>query len=151
MTARQAPPCGVRVDAGERVEELLALRRLLAGSLGALGSLVTLATLALGAAPAPRGAAADGVIVLFGANMSLLMAIAYAPAATAVRTAARKVCRELVALAGAPAADLLDRVARRHEIEQVLGVDRGLLADLQSGVLVIAPLLAGAATVFLPD
>jgi hypothetical protein len=31
-----------------------------------------------------------------------------------------------------------------------LGVDQGVLADLQSGVIVLAPLLASAAAVFLP-
>jgi hypothetical protein len=37
------------------------------------------------------------------------------------------------------------------EWHDVLGVDQGVLADLQSGVIVLAPLLASAAAVFLPD
>jgi hypothetical protein len=36
-------------------------------------------------------------------------------------------------------------------LEQALGVDHGVLADLQSGGIVLAPPLAGAAAVFLPD
>lgn len=137
-------------DAGHRIEALLTLRRLLAGFLGALGAQVTLATLALGASPAEREPASGGIVVLFGATSSLFIAVAYAPAAAAVRAAARDLCRTLMPLAGAATADLPARLAQRRELEQALGVDRGLLADLQSGVVVVAPLLASAAAVFLP-
>lgn len=126
------------------------MRRLLNGFLAALGAQVTLATLALGASPAGEGAVSGGVVVLFGATSSLFMAVAYAPAAGTVHAAARDLCRALVPLAGTVAADLPARLAQRRELEQALGIDRGLLADLQSGVVVLAPLLASATTVFLP-
>lgn len=132
-------------DDGRRLETLLVMRRLLAGYLAALGAQVTLATLALGAAPAEGGPASAGVVVVFGATSSLLMALAYAPAAGAVRAAARDLCRALVPLTGTAAPNLPTRLAQRRELEQALGIDRGLLADLQSGVVVIAPLLASPA------
>lgn len=138
-------------DDGRRIETLLAMRRLLTGFLAALGAQVTLATLALGASPAEGGPASAGVVVVFGATSSLFMAVAYAPAAGAVRAAARQLSHALIPLAGTAATDLPARLAQRRELEQALGLDRGLLADLQSGVVVIAPLLASAAAVFLPN
>jgi hypothetical protein len=147
----QAAAGDTNADTGRRIEDLLALRRLLAGFLAALGAQVTLATLALGASPTEWGPASAGVVVLFGATSSVFMAVAYAPAAGAVHAAARDLCRALVPLAGTAATDLPARLAQRRELEQALGIDRGLLADLQSSVVVIAPLLASAATVFLPS
>jgi len=35
-------------------------------------------------------------------------------------------------------------------LELALGVDRGVFADLQSGVVILAPLLASGAAAFLP-
>jgi len=46
-------------------------------------------------------------------------------------------------------ADLPARIEARRRLEKALGVDRGLFADLQSGVVILAPLLACAAAVFL--
>ena len=146
----QARAVDANADDGRRVEALLAMRRLLAGFLTALGAEVSLATLALGASPADGGRAVAGGVVVFGAAESVFMALAYAPAAGAVRSAARDLCHTVVPLSGAAPTDLPARVAQRRELEQALGVDRGLLADLQSGVIVIAPLLASAAAVFLP-
>jgi hypothetical protein len=37
----------------------------------------------------------------------------------------------------------------RHKLEQLLGVDRGVFADLQTGLAILGPLLASAATAFL--
>ena len=143
---------------GERAETVLALRRLLAGLLGALGSQVTLATLALGAAPrvsadqsgADLADQPDAVVLVFGAAWSAAIAIAYAPAAGALRTAARRLCRTTVPLAGIEAGDLPARADERHRLEQALGVEHSPLADVQSGILVLSPLLASAVSLFLP-
>jgi len=135
---------------GERVETVLRLRRLLAGILAALGSQVTLATLALGAARQIDADQPNAVVLVFGAAWSGIIAIAYAPAAGAVRTAARELCRTIVPLAEIQARDLPARTEQRHRLEQAFGVDRGLLADIQSGILVLSPLLASTASLFLP-
>lgn len=146
-----ATTADANTDHGQRIETLLDLRRLLAGFLPALGAQVTLATLALGASPAQQGPAAGGIVIVFGAWSSLLMAIAYVPAAGAVHAAARELSRALLPLAGTAAADLPARLTQRRELDQAVGLDRGLLADLQSGVVVLAPLLASAAAAFLPN
>jgi hypothetical protein len=45
---------------------------------------------------------------------------------------------------------IVSRAADRQALEQMLGLNRGFLADLQSGLLILAPLLAGAVAAFLP-
>jgi hypothetical protein len=59
-------------------------------------------------------------------------------------------CRTAVPLADVSTTDLPTRVEDRRRLEVSLGVDRGLLADLQSGVIILAPLLASGAAAFLP-
>jgi hypothetical protein len=137
---------------GEQLEDVLTLRRLLAGLLAALGAQVALATLALGAAlQLGSQPASSAAVVVFGAASSVLVAVAYAPAEGALRAAARALCRTVVPLPEVSPAELPARAEDRRRLEQALGVDRGLFADLQSGVIVIAPLLASAAAAFLPD
>jgi hypothetical protein len=136
---------------GERAEVVLALRGLLSPLLNAMGALVAIATLALGAG----GRLGDEdfestIVVVFGANMSVLMALAYAPAAGAVGDSAQQLAARAVPLANVTEADLPDRLDARKRLEQALGVDRGLFADLQSGLVILAPLLASGAAVFLP-
>lgn len=143
---------GLRGSPGEQVETIFAMNRLLAGLLGAFGALVALATLALGAAlrqgahPQPESA----VVIIFGAAWSVVIACAYAPAAGAVRTVAQALCRTVVPLHDVPAADLAARAEDRSRLEQALGVDRGVLAGIQSGLIIFAPLLASTAAAFLP-
>lgn len=135
---------------GQWAEEILALRLLMSGFLHAGGALVALATVALGAAVRSDGERVDTlVVVVFGANMSVLLALAYAPAAAAVRASGRQLATAVVPLTGATAADLPDQMDARTRLEQALGVDRGLLADLQSDLIILAPLLAAGAAAFL--
>lgn len=146
---------------GGQAADLIALRRLLQRLLAALGSLVALSTLALGAAramrpqPLPSSAAAalpaEGVI-FFGAAGSLLVGLAYGPSASALRNRAQRLCDELFPLRKADeASDVLRLADERQRLEQLLGVDRSLLAELQSGLVILGPLLASAAAAFLPD
>jgi hypothetical protein len=136
---------------GERVEAVFALRRLLAGLLVALGSQVSLATLALGAARQVAGEQPDAVVLVFGGAWSSVIALAYAPAAGALRAAARELCRTTVPLADVEPHDLPGRAEERRRLEQALGLERGPFADIQSGILVLSPLVASAASLFLPD
>jgi hypothetical protein len=137
---------------GEQIENIFTLNRLLSGLLGAFGALVALATLALGAAlrqgtqPQPESA----VVIIFGAAWSVVVACAYAPAAGALRAGAQALCRTVVPLDDGPAADLAARTEDRRRLEQALGVDRGVFAGIQSGLIIFAPLLASTTTVFLP-
>jgi hypothetical protein len=127
-----------------------------------VGSLVALSTLALSAALAlqrslPAGSGhgdATGLppetVLIFGAAGSLLVALAYAPAATTFQRRGRALCDELFPLDKADEASvILSLTDDRHKLEQLLGVDRGVVADLQTGLAILGPLLASAGAAFL--
>jgi hypothetical protein len=158
--ARDESVAGTR---GERVALLIALRQLLQRLLAAVGSLVALATLALGAAVALQRSLPAGsgrleatklppeTVLIFGGAGSLLVALVYTPAATALQRRGRGLCDELFPLDKADEASVILSLAEdRHKLEQLLGVDRGVVADLQTGLAILGPLLASAAAAFLP-
>ena len=135
---------------GGQVADLIALRRLLQRLLPALGSLVALSTLALGAAmaigPEPSAGSAvaplpEEAVTFFGAGGSLLVGLAYLPSATADLFPLRK---------AEEAAAVLRLAEERQRLEQLLGVDRSGFGELQSGLIILGPLLASAAAAFLP-
>ena len=136
---------------GQRAESVLELRRLSTGLLAALGSQVTLATLALGAAQPSPSDQQSAIVLIFGAAWSAVIAIAYTPASVAVRAAARQICREAVPLDQVAQQDLPARADERRKLGEALGAEHSPIADLQSGILVVSPLLAGAVSLFLPD
>jgi len=158
--ADSGPAPGTR---GEQAGALLALRRLLQRLLAAIGSLVALSTLALGAAIAvqqslPAGSAGSGTgqlapqtVLIFGGAGSALVALAYGPASTALKTWAQCLCDELFPLYQADnAAAILKQADDRSKLERLLGVDRSIVADLQTGLAILGPLIASAAAAFLP-
>jgi hypothetical protein len=44
----------------------------------------------------------------------------------------------------------LNQAEDRSKLEQLLGADRSVVADLQTGLVILGPLIASAATAFLP-
>jgi hypothetical protein len=158
--ASTRPTAGTR---GEQVGVLVALRRLLQRLLTAVGSLVALSTLALGASLAAQQSPLAGcahsaggqlppqTVLIFGGIGSALVALAYVPASTALNNRGQRLCDQLFPLAEAdePAA-ILSRAEDRNKMEQLLGVDRSIAADLQTGLVILGPLIASAATAFLP-
>ena len=136
--------------AGEQFERILSLLRVLSGLLTALGGLVALTTLTIGAQIPLLGGPTPGLLVIFGAAGCVLVALSYVPPANAVRESARALCATIAPIADSDGSELRARVDDRAGLERVLGLDRSLLADFQSGVIVLAPLLASAAVVFLP-
>jgi len=160
---RAADSASVPGTRGEQAGALLTLRRLLQRLLAAIGSLVALSTLALGAAVAlqqslPAGSARSGTgqlapqtVLIFGGAGSALVALAYGPASTALKTRAQCLCDELFPLYQAvDAAAILKQAEDRSKLEQLLGVDRSTVADLQTGLAILGPLIASAAAAFLP-
>ena len=149
---------------GAQVVVLIALRQLLQRLLAAVGSLVALSTLALGAGLAmrrqlPPGVRVGGItglppeaVVVFGAVGSTLVALVYGPVAAALRRRGEDLCDQLFPLGEASQpADILDQAENRQKLAQLLGTDRGLVAELQSSLAILGPLLASAAATFLPD
>jgi hypothetical protein len=89
-------------------------------------------------------------VLVFGGLGSLLVALFYVPAATALQRWGQRVCHDLFPLedANEPAA-ILSLAENRQQLEQLLGVDHGVVADLQAGLAILGPLLASAAAAFL--
>lgn len=146
---------------GEQAAQLIRLRQLLQRLLAALGSLVALSTLALGASVSLlRNLAGNPgfrvtvfppqFVLVFGGLGSLLVALFYIPAGTALQRRGQRLCDDLFPLAKADgAAAILAMAEDRHKLELLLGVDRSVTADLQTGLAILGPLLASAATAFL--
>jgi hypothetical protein len=147
--------------AGRHAVDLVALQRLLQRLLPALGWLVTLATLALGASvrhvqslPADQRPAealpAEG-IVIFGAIGSAIVAAVYVPSRAALREHVYALCQRLVPVETAddPAA-VAKLLGDRRNLEDLFAVDRGAFAELQTGLLILGPLTAGAFGLLLP-
>jgi hypothetical protein len=146
---------------GGQAALVVSLRQLLQRLLLALGSLVALSTLALGPSVNLLRKLAESphfrvhqlppqFVLVFGGLGSLFVALYYAPAATAIQRRGQQLCDDLFPLAEADeAATILTVADDRRKLEQLLGVDRTVAADLQTGLVILGPLLASAATAFL--
>lgn len=144
--------------AGGRLALLVALRQLLQRLLAAVGALVALVTLESGALLAldrsvhsEFGSRPPQYVLVFGGVGSVLVALAYSPGWTALQHRCTRLCDELFPMECLDEASMiLGRAGDRQKLEQILGTERGILADMQSGMAILAPLLAGAAAAFLP-
>jgi len=145
-------------SAGGQLELLLGLRRLLQRLLAAVGSLVALVTLqgaALLALERSMNTAFGGrppqYVLVVGATGSLLVALVYAPGWTALQSHGQRLCTQLFPLRSLnEASKILGTAEDRQKLEVVLGVDRSMIADMQTGLIILAPLLASTASVLLP-
>ena len=143
---------------GDLVDLLLTLQRLLQRLLIVAGTVVALTTFTTGtwwllehSLHAPYGDRPPQFVLVFGAYGSLLVGVVYVPAWTAVQRRGQRLSNELFPLSGLKERRaILDEVGERQKLEQVLGLDRGILTDLQGGMIILAPLLAAAAAAFLP-
>ncbi|MDI5980073.1 hypothetical protein [Amycolatopsis magusensis] len=131
------------------VVELVGLRRRLQRLASGLGALVALSTLALGAGILMAKSAPRELVLVFGGGGSATVGVFYAPAAAAIRRRGEQLVAAMFAEPPADRAELVDRAEQRMKLEQVIGVDRTLLSELQAAIPVLGPLIAAAA-VFLP-
>jgi len=147
--------CGTR---GKQVDLLFALRRLLQRLLAAAGSVVALVTFTAGAwwllersLHTQYGNRPPQFVLIFGAFGSALVGLVYGPAWAALQRRGQLLCDELFPLGKLNEKEsILSQAADRQKLEQMLGLDRGIFADLQGGLVILAPLLASAVAAFLP-
>lgn len=142
---------------GAQLVLLVALRRLLQRLLAAVGAEVALVSVQAGALFAfhssirAAGAHPPQYVLVVGGVGSLLVALAYVPGWSALQHCARRLCDKLFPLDDLDdASAILKRASEREKLEQILGADRSVLADMQTGLAILGPLLAGAAAAFLP-
>lgn len=143
--------------AGAQLAMLIDLRRLLRRLLAAVGSLVALSALQAGAAMTlersvnPAFTRPPQYVLIIGGFGSLLVALAYAPGWTALQRAGQHLCDELFPIQSLDeASKILSTAEARQKLEGLLGTDRSVLTDMQSDLIILAPLLASAAATFLP-
>lgn len=127
-----------------------------AGVLRALGSLVALTTFALGAArqavpPGTPGRVPAEIVIAFGVIGTTIVGSVDAVPSQALRREARALVRLLAPLDGKDPADLRGELDARENLERQLSLNASLLGDLQSAIVVLAPLLAASVTVLLPS
>ena len=91
----------------------------------------------------PAAQLAPQTVLIFGGAGYSLVAVAYGPASTALKTWAQRLCGELFPLqeADEPAV-ILNQAEDRSKLEQLVGADRSVFADLQTGLAVLGPLIA---------
>jgi hypothetical protein len=80
-----------------------------------------------------------------------VLALAYVPARTALRTSTASLCKALYPLDVLDdPTEILKAAESRQKIEQMAGADRSIFADFRAELVVFVPLLAGAVSSFLP-
>lgn len=144
---------------GGQLAAMLALRRLLQRLLTVVGWLAALVTFQAGTLIALEknmhtafGNRPPQYVLVIGGVGSVLVALAYVPARSALRTQASRLCDELFPLRSITrSAEILNAVTARQSVEQALGVNRTVAADLQAGLVILSPLIASATASFLPQ
>ena len=139
-----------------RLQAYLELRAMAAGLLRALGSLVALTLFAAGAArpawpPRAPGLEPAGVVIAFGVIGTTIVGVIYAAPSQALRREARALVRLLAPFEGKKPAELREELDARENLERQLGLNASLFGDLQSAIVVLAPLLAASVTLLLPS
>jgi hypothetical protein len=138
---------------GEQVARLIELRATARRLLAPLGALVALATAGLGAKfqfGIKPVAVPAGEILVFGALGTLLVALFYVPTVAEINRRSTRLCDELFDLR--TAADhqaILDLADQRTRLANILGLDRDTFQDLQTGLIVLGPLIASASSILL--
>lgn len=139
--------------AARRLHGYLDHRLLSSQLLAALGSLVALTTFALGASMLAYGGSHDHVdvqvLLVFGGLGTTLVAAVYQVPRTALRQEARLLVDELAPLVATDATTLRQELDARETVERQLGLQSDLMSELQTGILIVSPLLAAASAVLL--
>ena len=116
-------------------------------TLGALGK-VREALASAGTLPA-AGIETPVTVVIAGALGSLIIGVAYALAAVPLQRRGRQLSKQMFELAReAEPGALLAQIENRQKFQTLLGANTNLFSDLQSGLLILAPLAASSATTF---
>ncbi|RYP83257.1 hypothetical protein EKO23_19530 [Nocardioides guangzhouensis] len=137
----------------EQVRAYLELRALSSQLLSALGSLVALTTFALGASMLAHGGwqglQSVQVLLVYGGFGSTLVAMGYQIPRTSLRQQGRALVNALAPLTAPEANVLRQELEQRDQVERQLGLQSDLLSELQTGIIILSPLLAAATATLL--
>jgi hypothetical protein len=137
----------------DRLQVYLELRILASQLLSALGSLVALTTFTLGASMlayrAWQGLVTVQVLLVYGGFGTVLVAVGYQISRSALRQEARLLTAELAPLAAEDPPTLRQELEERDMVERTLGLQTDLLNELQTGIIILSPLLAAASALLI--
>ncbi|HZM75242.1 MAG TPA: hypothetical protein VFC19_05920 [Candidatus Limnocylindrales bacterium] len=133
----------------EEFDRLIRCRRMTQRLLVVLGGLVALLVAAQASAYARYERPSTLLTVGFGVYASVMVAVAYAPAAERLRRKGLSLIDVWLPLPPEPG-ELLDAAEKRARAEALLGTDKSVFGDLQTNLVVVTPLIAAAVSALLP-
>jgi hypothetical protein len=139
------------------VEDYTDVRDSLQRLLKILGAVIALSTLSTGALlqaiaeKAPKSAPPlSELALLWGGGATVLLMAAYVPAYLKVQAWGKALVTSLLGERALGSDEWFDWDARRKTLDAYLQIDQGLLDRLESGIFILAPLLAAAVSVAVP-
>lgn len=141
-----------------RAPDLVAWRAILQSQLAALGALIALSTLTTAAfrtailAAFPDRASdfsATGVL-LFGAWLTVILALVYVPPSERLRQHARALVDEVFPIPGQFDGDWQQQLQRRRDLAAALRVDETSPNSIQNALIIGGPLITSALTLLIP-
>jgi hypothetical protein len=158
---------GIRIAAGEeqphlsngqRLLRLLTFRDLLQRLLAVGGAIFGLTTLQTGSLLSLEhslntefGERPPQYVLIYGAFGSLLILAIYVPGWKSLQRYRARLADGLFPMTDLKdGAEVLEAASSRHKLQDIVGLSSNVFTDMQSGVVTLAPLLAGIAATFLP-
>jgi hypothetical protein len=149
---------GARLRGNGRVPDLVAWRAILQSQLAALGALIALSTLTTAAfrnailAAFPGRAhdfTAEGVL-LFGAWLTVILALIYVPPSEQLRRHAQALVDEAFPIPDHFDGDWQQQLQRRRDLAAALRIDETSQNSIQNALIIGGPLITSALTLLIP-
>jgi hypothetical protein len=145
-------------DAAHQVGRINELRRMLQRLLNAVGIMLVLFVIAsearrraLGAVNGGRNVYPPDFIVISGLALAALLAVFHIAATAAIDTEAQRLVNDAVPIPDLDAPQLDEAIHQREAIAGLLGSRASWFESFQSGVVVLAPLIAAITGIALPS
>jgi hypothetical protein len=137
---------------GRRLAVLLRLRHMLSRLNTVFGSLVVVLTLFTAAQRTlvTIDKVPASLVIYTGVASAIVVALVYMPTAALLRRRCIRFVDDEFPLDTVEHAQLVQAAEDRHRLEGILGLHRTTLAELQNGLVIVAPLLASAGIALLP-
>ena len=96
------------------------------------------------------GVVTTQIILVYGAFGTTLVAVGYQIPRAALRREAFALLEMIAPLAGTSPSTLRAELEEREKVERHLGLQTGLMTELQAGIVILSPVLAAATTLLIP-
>ena len=149
---------GASLRSNGRAADLVAWRAILQSQLAALGALVALSTLTTAAfrnaiLAAYPGRASDFPavnVLLFGAWLTVLLALIYVPPSERLRRHALVLVDEVFPIPDQFQGDWQQQLQRRRDLAALLRIDETSANSIQNALIIAGPLITSALTLLIP-